>query len=61
VLNIDEELKQNDVMWNQTMNSILRVPEIEIWKYVNVCRALTEGRNRLLILKEKDVRESISS
>jgi len=54
VLNIDEELKQNDVMWNSTMDSILRIPEIEIWKYVNVCRTLTEERNRLINLREKD-------
>ena len=54
MLNIDEELKQNDVMWNSTMNSILKVPENELWKYINVCRSLTEGRNRLLNLREKD-------
>lgn len=54
MLNIDEELKQNDVMWNSTMDSILRIPEIEIWKYVNVCRTLTEERNRLINLREKD-------
>jgi hypothetical protein len=54
VLKIDEELKTNDLMWNETMNLILRVPELEVWKYINVCRVLTEGRNRLLILKEKN-------